>query len=435
MARRKKTRKAQRSAQRPPAKIMREIAAARELFDEGEDAAAHQKLHLLVQRHPRSKPALITFLELCQEMDDWQTFAYYSEQLLQLERGEERAETLNNLAYAHIRLVYPALAWHYANEIVTQHPDFTGFEEAKSFVAATVPLLLLESNEITDSTAISESEKLERMVLYDRLRFYTESGYAQDAIRVAEPLLQNEPDSISVLNNLSLTQFMIGDFAQAKTTAGKVIDRDPDNYHALSNLVRYHFLTGQFDEAQAFAGRLRQAISDLPDFEVKRAEAFAYLGDDEQVWATYERTKEKFNEFSPLHLHLAAAASYRLGDQKTAWKLWRQALKLLPSFAMARACLEERWLPEGERQIPWYWSFPYWFSQDLAKLLDKHLGADIRRYNEKSIDRGMKSLLAETAVSPPTHTAHAGARRPSNPRICAAPDLPDCSAGNAANLL
>ena len=225
MAKRKKSRKTSRSAGQPSASLMRQIGAALEMVEEGEEESAYLKLHQMVQRNPRSKLALTTYLELCQDMDRWQPFAYYSEQLL-----------------------------------------------------------------------------------------------------------QNEPDCVPALNNLSFTQFTIGNVEEAKRTAQKVLDRDPVNFHALGNLVRYHFLTAEFDEAHSFAERLKQISGDHSDLEKKRAEAFAFLGDDRQVWATYERANEKQEELSSLHLHLAAAASYRLGDQKTAWKLWRQAFKILPSF-------------------------------------------------------------------------------------------------------
>lgn len=83
------------------------------------------------------------------------------------------------------------------------------------------------------------------------------------------------------------------------------------NWHALANLVRYHFLMAQFDEAEVYATRLQEASSDKPDLELKRAEAFAYLGEDEQVWAAYERDQAKNNNLYPcfyiwpLWLHIA----------------------------------------------------------------------------------------------------------------------------------
>jgi tetratricopeptide (TPR) repeat protein len=159
-------------------------------------------------------------------------------------------------------------------------------------------------------------------------------------------------------------------------------------------------LTAQFDQAQAYGVRLQQIASDNPDLEIKQAEAFAFLGNDEQVWAAYERAKTRLDELPPLLLHLAAVASYRQGDEKTAWKLWQQAKKRLPSFGMAQDCLIEKRLPIGERNIPWYWSFQYWLSQDFEQLLTKHLGASLKRMNDKSVDRAMKALLAERPYLP-----------------------------------
>jgi hypothetical protein len=112
MAKQKKSRNPRRFSGQPSAKLMRAIGAALEMVEEGEDEAAYQKLLKLVQRHPRSKPTLLAFLELYQEMEEWDTFAYYGENLMQLERGEELAETLNNLVYAYIKLMYPPYPWH-----------------------------------------------------------------------------------------------------------------------------------------------------------------------------------------------------------------------------------------------------------------------------------------------------------------------------------
>ena len=400
MAKRKMSKRRRRSAGQPSAKLMREIGTALEMYEEGEKEEAFQKLHQLVQRYPRNKLALMTFLELCQEMNHWQTFAYYSEQLLPLEHGDERAETLNNLAYAYNVLHFPALVWQYANEIITSFPNFESIEELESLVRTMSPILLEDFENVFTPARISDNEKLERMALLDRLRFHTESGYSEEAIAAADLLLKEEPDCIPALNNLSFSQFMIGNVEEAKRTAQNVLDLDPVNFHALGNLVRYHFLTAEFDKAHSFAERLKQISGDQPDLEGKRAEALAFLGDDREIWASYERAVEKQAELSPLHLHLAAVASYRLGDEKSAWKLWRQALRIFPSFDMAQECLADKWLSVGEREVPWYWSFAYWFPNDFGKLVEKHLGTDIEHMTETRIERGMKSLLAERPYLP-----------------------------------
>ncbi|NIP32656.1 hypothetical protein GWO25_02010, partial [Candidatus Saccharibacteria bacterium] len=87
----------------------------------------------------------------------------------------------------------------------------------------------------------------------------------------------------------------------------------------------------------------------------------------------------KGNETNLLILHLAATAFYRLGNEKKAWKLWQQAVKISPSFELAQESLAEQSLPIGERDVPWYWSFGYWFPQDFGQFFVKHLGSDFRR--------------------------------------------------------
>ena len=44
----------------------------------------------------------------------------------------------------------------------------------------------------------------------------------------------------------------------------------------------------------------------------------------------------------PLLLHLAAVAFYRTGDEKIAWKLWREILQQAPGFDLARESLPDK---------------------------------------------------------------------------------------------
>ena len=333
-------------------------------------------------------------------MQDWRTYAFYGEQLLPLERGNDQADTLNNLVFAHVQLLYPALAWYYARELATRYPDFEQVQQAKSFVDSTRLFLLKEAAEVEGTADFTAAEKIDVMVQHDRVRFYTESGHAKEAIPVAESLLQKVPAMIPILNNLALAQFMLGNVDQAVATAQKVLALAPDNFHALANLIRFTFLTGHFDQARQYAGRLQQLTSDNPDLEVKRAEALAFLGDDEGVQASYERAKAQQGESNPLLLHLAAVAYYRQGDEKTAWRLWRKAFKMAPSFDMTRESLAQRRLPVGERDVPWYWSFNYWFSDDFRQALEKNLGKDVRRLSNQGVERAMKALLAERPYLP-----------------------------------
>jgi tetratricopeptide (TPR) repeat protein len=287
------------------------------------------------------------------------------------------------------------LAWKYAHELVTQYSDFAPIEQAQSFVEITESFLLSEAEKMVGVTVLTTSEKLNLMVQHDQVRFYTESGYPEAAISAAEAFLEQFPDGIPVLNNLSLSQFIAGNAEQAIATAQKVLELEPDNVHALGNLTRFTFLTGLSEQAKQYASRLQQITGDDPDVATKKVEALAFLGDDQGIRAVYKQAKAQHDELNPLLLHLAAVAHYRLGKEKTAWRLWQKAVELAPSLQMAQESLAERHLPVGDRDIPWYWPLSYWFSDDFHRALKKSVGKNLRRKSNKSVERLMRSLLAE----------------------------------------
>jgi tetratricopeptide (TPR) repeat protein len=399
MAKTRKRRNSKPIGKRPLPKLAREVGAAMELYENGDVAAARQQLLKLQHQQPRSLPVLYALLEVSQETEDWRTIAFCSEQLLLLERGEDRADTLNNLVLAHVKLGYSALAWQHASDLITQYPHYAYVEQSKKMVELVEPLLWNEIEETMGDQPFTREEKFELRVMHDRVRFLTESGRSAEAIQVSEQLLDKIPTMLPILNNLSLSQFMVGDVETAITTAQQVIAQEPGNFHALSNLVRFCFLTAQFEQAQVYASQLQAVTDDKPDFELKQAEAFSFLGDDHNVWKAYERAKTRKLDKNPLLLHLAAVASYRLGHEKRAWQLWQQAAKEFPGFEMAQDSLAEKRLPVEERNVPWYWPFSYWFPQDFHDLLEKHLG-NIRRMNERGVERAMKTLLAERPYLP-----------------------------------
>jgi hypothetical protein len=64
MTKRKKQRKSHRSPKRPSPKMMREVAAAMELFAEGDTATAKQQLLRLATHYPRNKAVLYALQEV-----------------------------------------------------------------------------------------------------------------------------------------------------------------------------------------------------------------------------------------------------------------------------------------------------------------------------------------------------------------------------------
>lgn len=393
MSKRKATRRGRQTNRPLTSRLRREIDEAMVLFQEGEVDAAHSNLLLLAQKHPDNRLVIEALVDLSIEIEDWRTYAFYAERLLAHEKGEDRAITLNNLIYAHTELMYPALFWHFAKELVETVPDYEQREKVEGLVRDTEQFLLMESENVLPSGRFSVEDKLELMVQHDRVRFYAEYSEPELAVEVARDLLEKVPEATAVRNNLSLSQFMMGQTAQAIESAQQSLAQKPDDFHALANLVRFHFLNAEFEQANQYAAQLKQIKSDDEDLPIKQAEALAYLGDDEGILAAYERAKTMDSVSHPMLLYLSGVAHYRLGKEKAAWSLWRQALKVHPGFYLAQACLAERNLRAEDRDLPYYWPMSYWLSREAHMSLMETWGRVIERGSERALQRQTQMYL------------------------------------------
>jgi len=381
----------------PSRKLKQRLDAANELFEEGARDEAFRQLAQLADEYPRSKPVLYDLLSICHEMKDSRSVARYSERLLPLEKGRDRAITLNNLVVAYSKLGHPALAWQRARELVERHPQFPVRDQIEAFAEDVEAFLHDEAARLMPESDLAPAEKLELLAQHDRVHFYTESGKPQQAIEAAEALLEKAPDLVPVLNNLSLAHFVGGDSQEAIAVAERVLAQAPENVHALANLTRFCFLTARFDEAEQYATRLKQLDEDMPEMELKRAEALSFLGDDEAVRDAYRRVQQASADPPLLLLHLGAAAHFRLGDEKTAWRLWRKAVRQDPSFTLAKDNLDDRGAPAGKRNAPWYWTLPYWVSGDFGQELREMAGRiDLaEEQSDEAVASAARSLLED----------------------------------------
>ncbi len=400
MAKQKKRRRKQRNVRRrkrPSVKLLNAVNNALQLYEDGDDDTAKQELIALADRNPRNQAVLLALLEVARETESWAIYAFYGERLWPMEYGDDQVETLNNLAYAHMQLGYPALLYYYAQEVVTRHPHYEHIGQLASMVDDIRPLLL---GEIADSVGIGDvddEQKLSIVVGHDRIRFYAERGYYEEAIPAAVSFLKEHPTIIPVYNNLSLAYFAAGNTEKAIAVSQQVLLHDADNCHALGNLVHFTFVAGEIDQAREYAVRLHATpIIDENDLniDVKRAESFAFLGEDQWIWDVYERAQEVEDVTIPLLLHLAAVAAYRLGNAKEAERLWRKALKHDPAFVMARICLSERHHLAGEQDISWYWPLRYWISPDVVGVMGEYAG------DGETVAEGMNDLLVKRPFLP-----------------------------------
>jgi tetratricopeptide (TPR) repeat protein len=398
MTKRKQQKSKKRPAFRPPQQTISAVAQAMKLFQEGDYGEALTRLMRLAEQNPRSQSVLLALLKVSEKTKDWTTFARYSEQLLPLERGEAQADTLNNLVYAYTQLGYPGMAWQAAQELIRKHPTYPEIEQARRMVQVMEGFLQEQVRDLLAEAGHLVDNPIEAAVGHDQVRFYSESGQIEKAIPVAEALLAKLPGVIPVLNNLSMCYFMDGQFEKGEAAVQEVLAQAPENYHALSNLTRFLFLTGQFEAAEVYAARLKAVRHENVDLEVKQAEALAFLGDDEGVREAYERAKARQGTLPSLLLHLAAAAHYRLGEEKTARRLWQEAAKQRPPLVLAQEAAAELERPVGERNIPWYWTLAYWVDHSFTDSVREIFAGS--RKNEKAVQKAGLALLDQYPYLP-----------------------------------
>jgi tetratricopeptide (TPR) repeat protein len=372
------------------------LAKIQSLIDEDDYSEAYSQLRLLVDQYPRNEAVLMEMLYVCQHLQQWAQFIFYTEQLLPLKRGRERADLHNNFVFAAIQAGYMALAWQTADQLIEEYPTYPDLENIQRVAQLTDQFLREETNDILNEAEFTPDERRQILVAHDRVRFYTETMQADKAIEIAETALSQHPTIIPIRNNISLALFTRGRSAEAITHAQQVLTQDPQNFHALANITRFTFLTAQFEVAQQYHATLQSLTGDNPDLLYKQAETAAFFGDDEAVRSVYLKAKGQATISSPL-LHLAGTAYFRLGKRKTAWKLWEAAASNSPLAALTQSVLKDRHLPVGQQNVPWYWPLSYWLPADFDDRLTALLKQTIKRKqsSNETITRLVRELVQD----------------------------------------
>lgn len=132
---------------------------------------------------------------------------------------------------------------------------------------------------------------------------------------------------------------------------------EAQDHGALGDLGRSLFLDGRMAEARQVADQLKSIQPTFPDLWFEMARMFSYLGDDQAVVDAF-RGAEAAGEIGeeggdPFLYHLAAVASWRLGDEEQARRWWKTCIDLEPMFNLARLNLNDLDRPDGERNGAW----------------------------------------------------------------------------------
>jgi tetratricopeptide (TPR) repeat protein len=355
-------------------------------------------LEELDHHYPNRPEVLLPLAEVTYELNDHKVHLEVCEHLHRLVPGN--ADITLMLGGAYLLNGRQVLALNTFRRYLQRWPDHDRAEEARQTAAS----LEADLDALLATAGLTGEDARQVAGLHEETLSLLEQGKYARARQVAEQLLKLRPQFAPALNNIGESWLREGRLDQAVAAARRVLGFDPDNFHALANLARYLFLSGRPEEARQTAERLRAVQSDQEDVWVKKAEAFAYLGDDRAVLEAlhgYEQSgKEMFPANVGLLYHLAAVATCRQGREDEARRLWGRALREAPTLDLARDNLEDLDGPVGERHAPWSFGLPYWLPLPLFEALSAHVQRATRRGKEDAVTAEVRRFLeAHPAVA------------------------------------
>jgi tetratricopeptide (TPR) repeat protein len=339
---------------------------------------ARSALYELDQQFPENEDVLRALTNLCLDLNDEAGCQYATERLIKIAPDDREVALILADAYANNLLM--TLAIRSYRRYLERWPDDERAEKIMHMIAGLERFV----SETLGKFGFTEEEMDELGAVHDEAQILMESGSYPEARRLTEELIARKPGFTPARNNLSLILAMEGNLNAALAAAEETLEIDPNNFHTLGNLVSFHVRLGRIEEARQYARQLEAVVDEeKTDIWLKNAEALSYLGDDQGVIAVFNQAQNssdpKVLQIIPEVFHYAAVAEMRLGNNKRARALWREALEISPSLEIARENLDDLSKPIAERHSPWPFSLTNWISQqELDELKTMIESADFQ---------------------------------------------------------
>ncbi len=359
----------------------------------GEWDLVFNQLEELHRQFPSNVVALRALVEACQAANYRAHYLRYSRKLYALQ--PEDGDVVLGLAEAYLKNEYPFAGFHYLQTFLQNFPEHARAADVRQSIDE------IESGLTDLLPAFGETGAAGFALgaLHDRLRAALELGELAGARQIGSQLLDQYPDFVPALNNLSQVEFVEGNSEQALAYARRVLSLQPDNFQASGNLTRYLLLMGQVEAAQAQADHLAALQASGSEFWVKQAETFTYLGDDQRVDAAVRAAEREpdFDHFptAAFLYHLGGVAALGLGDKKLARTRWQKALQLDPELSIARENLNELLLPPWQWYAPWPFGLQQWVPANLFTDLQQLLQRRQQKKRGDQLVRELQTYLAE----------------------------------------
>ena len=374
-------------------RVIEDLFEAEQLIDRKQPAEAVQILEELDRRHPGLPPVLEMLTDAYFDLHDLRGYEWACYRLLQVDTGN--ADAALALAGAYMSNFRPALAIQAFGNFLRRWPKHERSTDARLTLERITLGLQAELNKLN----LPSDEAFQLAIQNETVRLFLDHGQYYQGKQAAQKLLRQYPNFIPAMNNLSQIYALQGERELAIRLCYQALQIEPENVHALSNLTRLLFLSGQPDEAAAVAERLKASNAPAVDIWGKKAEALSFLGDDEGILQLYQQAKAagalKFPEADALFLHLTAVASWRLGKEKDARHLWKEALKLDPGFSLAKDQLDDLAQPPSQRNGPWAFPLPNWIAENTIRGISKAVNTPSRRKNDAAIQNAARDYLGE----------------------------------------
>ena len=339
-----------------PRRLRDGLAEADKLLQEDNPQQALNLLHNLDDKYPRQPDILGLMADAYFDTSDHPRYLQTMHKLHEI--MPNRADVKLGLAGAYIANGYPVLALQTFRQFLKHWPH----DERAADVTKTIHQLEQGLEIILAELGDASERGYEFTCRHEESRFMMETGNFSGFRRLAEKLLQQRPDFIPILNNLSQVEWLEGNLAQAIETCRKVLEVEPQNIHALSNLPRFLFMQGQLDKADQTAKQLKESDAPAVDYWTKKAEGLSFIGDDDGVLALIEQAKNarETNQLNEMVWHWGAVAEYRKGNIAKARSYWKKCTKLAPYFELGVKNLDELKKPVHERMCPQAFSLEQW---------------------------------------------------------------------------
>lgn len=293
-------------------------------------------------------------------------------------------------AYAQLGLVM--LARSQCQRILQRFPESELAPRAREILVLADEMRETRRPELAGLSAEQIDAAIE---LEDEMRLAMVLGRFEEATAIGEKVRALAPDLVSNLNNLSTVLSVRGQLDAALLVSRDAVQRAPHPPYALAEHTRTLLLSGRVEEARAMAERLKAAPLDARrDYPLKVAEALSFLGDDQGVLEAFAESQRLGPPDRPVEhaqlLHLAAVASYRMGEELPARQRWAEARRLAPNQPLYADNLAEIDQLVGRGHGPWAHPLSAWLP---AATLEDFLAAGRKAKTEAAFERVIAEFL------------------------------------------